>query len=176
MIQSRRRRGQRGQAIAEFAVVAIPLLLLLLAILQFGFIYNAQVGLTNAVRDTARYGSTLVANTDGTATTAAGLSYTFLTTSLAKYVTPYSASRLVTGVGASQACYNQHDDGTGQTPVWVGVTASYDHPLLVPIVSVIIDAFDGSANGSYRITASTEIRVDNLSTPVPVLSAAACNP
>ena len=168
---------EQGQAIAEFALAAIPLFLLLLGILQFGFIYNAQVGLTNAVRDTARFGSSLTANTDATATTAATNTYGFLTSSLGKYVTPYNAGLLVSGSGASEVCYSQHTDGnSGQTPVWVDVSAQYKHPLLVPIVSAIIDAFDGAVDGSFSITASTEIRVDNPSTPAPLLSATQCNP
>ncbi len=175
----RRRDGSRegGQAIAEFALAAIPLFLLLLGILQFGFIYNAQVGLTNAVRDTARYGSSLTANTDATATTAATNTYGFLTGSLGKYVAPYNAGLLVSAPGATEVCFSQHTDGnSGQMPVWVDVSAQYKHPLLVPIVGVIIDAFDGALDGSFSITASTEIRVDNPSTPTPVLSATACNP
>lgn len=171
------RSRERGQAIAEFALAAIPLLFLLLGILQFGYIYNAQVGLTNAVRDTARYGSSLTANTDVTATTAATDTYGFLTGSLGKYVAPYDSGLLVTGAGASEVCYSQHTDGNaGQAPVWVDVSAQYRHPLLVPLVGVLIDAFDGAVDGSLNITASTEFRVDNPSTPAPVLSSTACNP
>lgn len=167
---------ERGQAIAEFALAAVPMFLLLLGILQFGFIYNAQVGLTNAVRDTARYGSSLIANTDASALTAATNSFSFLTGSLGKYVAPYNAGLLESGSGASEVCYSQHTDGNaGQTPVWVDVSAQYRHPLLVPIVGLIIDAFDGASDGSFRITASTEIRVDNPSAPAPVLSATKCN-
>ena len=171
------RSHERGQAIAEFALASIPLLLLLLGILQFGFIYNAQVGLTNAVRDTARYGSSLTANTDASATTAATNTFGFLTGSLDKYVAPYNSGLLVTGSGASEVCYSQHTDGnSGQTPVWVDVSAQYRHPLLVPLVGMIIDAFDGSADGSFTITSSTELRVDNPSAPAPILSSTACNP
>jgi Flp pilus assembly protein TadG len=168
---------ERGQAIAEFALAAIPLFMLLLGILQFGFIYNAQVGLTNAVRDAARYGSTLTANTDASAITAATNSFSFLTGSLGKYVAPYNSGLLDSGPGASEVCYSQHTDGNaGQTPVWVDVSAQYRHPLLVPIVGVIIDAFDGALDGSFKITASTEHRVDNPSAPAPVLSVTTCNP
>ena len=175
----RRVRGshERGQAIAEFGLAAIPLFMLLLGILQFGFIYNAQVGLTNAVRDAARYGSSLTANTDASAQTAASNSFGFLTGSLGKYVAPYNAGLLVSGSGASEVCYSQHTDGNaGQTPVWVDVSAQYRHPLIVPLVGAIIDAFDGASDGSFKITASTEFRVDNPSTPAPLLSATTCNP
>lgn len=168
---------ERGQAIAEFALAAIPLFMLLLAILQFGFIYNAQVGLTNAVRDAARYGSSLTANTDASALTAATNSFSFLTGSLDKYVAPYNAGLLVSGSGASEVCYTQHTDGNaGQSPVWVDVSAQYRHPLLVPLVGALIDVFDGASDGSFSITASTELRVDNPSAPAPLLSVTTCNP
>lgn len=49
-----------GQSLVEFALVLAPLLLLLLAIVQFGFIFNAYVTLTNAVREGARAGTIYV--------------------------------------------------------------------------------------------------------------------
>lgn len=49
-----------GQSLVEFALVLAPLLLLLLAIIQFGFIFNAYVTLTNAVREGARAGTIYV--------------------------------------------------------------------------------------------------------------------
>ncbi len=166
-----------GQAIAEFGIAAIPLLLLLLGILQFAFIYNAQVGLTNGVRDAARYGSTLIANDNGTATTAADRTYGFLATSLGKYVAPFSPSRLVSGSGQSEVCYEQRDDGTNSDPdpVWVKVRATYDHPLLVPIINLIIDAFDGASDGSFRITTEVELRVSNPAEPAPNVTIVPCD-
>ncbi|HWP63094.1 MAG TPA: TadE family protein [Candidatus Binatia bacterium] len=58
----RQRRAGRtgGQSLVEFALVLGPLLLLLLAIIQFGFIFNAYVTLTNAVREGARAGTIYV--------------------------------------------------------------------------------------------------------------------
>jgi Flp pilus assembly protein TadG len=157
---SLRNRGadkEHGQAIAEFAIAAIPMLFLLLGILQFGLIYNAQVGLTNAIRDAARYGSGLSVTDAGLATTAAASTYGRLTGSLADYVSPYGASNLATG---TEVCYVQHDDGTGTTgtaqPAWVRVTIAYDHPVIVPLIGAII-----APSGKYRINVTTEIRVDN---------------
>ncbi len=51
---------RRGQSLVEFSLVLAPLLLLLLAIVQFGFIFNAYVTLTNAVREGARAGTIYV--------------------------------------------------------------------------------------------------------------------
>jgi len=52
--------GERGQSLVEFALVLTPLFLILLGIIQFGFIFNTYVTLTNATREAAREGSIYV--------------------------------------------------------------------------------------------------------------------
>lgn len=44
----------RGQALVEFAAVLLPILLVVVAIIQFGLLFGANVTLTNAVREAAR--------------------------------------------------------------------------------------------------------------------------
>lgn len=48
-------RAERGAAAVEFALVLPILLLIMLAIIEFGRAYNAQISLTHAARETARY-------------------------------------------------------------------------------------------------------------------------
>jgi len=55
-----RRRSERGQSLVEFALVLMPLFVILLAIIQFGFIFNAYVTITNASREGARNGTVYV--------------------------------------------------------------------------------------------------------------------
>jgi Flp pilus assembly protein TadG len=55
-----RRRGEEGQGLVEFALVLTPLLLLLLGIVQFGFIFNAYITVTSAAREAARSGTIYV--------------------------------------------------------------------------------------------------------------------
>lgn len=50
----RARRPASGQAMVEFAAVLLPLLLIVVAIIQFGLLFGANVTLTNAVREAAR--------------------------------------------------------------------------------------------------------------------------
>ena len=50
----------RGQSMVEFALVLGPLLLVLLGIIQFGFIFNSYVTMTNAAREGAREGTIYV--------------------------------------------------------------------------------------------------------------------
>src|SRR5687768_15766580 len=45
---------ERGQALVEFAAVLLPLLLIVVGIVQFGFLFGANVTLTNAAREAAR--------------------------------------------------------------------------------------------------------------------------
>jgi Flp pilus assembly protein TadG len=47
-------RPERGQSLVEFALILTPLLMILLGIIQFGLIFNAQVTITNAAREGAR--------------------------------------------------------------------------------------------------------------------------
>jgi Flp pilus assembly protein TadG len=58
---SGRARAQRGQSLVEFSLVMMPLFVILLGILQFGFIFNAYVTVTNAAREGARSGTVYVA-------------------------------------------------------------------------------------------------------------------
>lgn len=54
--------AQRGQSLVEFALVMMPLFIILLAIVQFGFIFNSYVTITNASREGARLGTVYVYN------------------------------------------------------------------------------------------------------------------
>lgn len=50
-------RQERGQALVEFAAVLLPLVLILVGIIQFGFLFSAYVGVSNAAREAAREGT-----------------------------------------------------------------------------------------------------------------------
>lgn len=55
-----RARAPRGQALVEFAIVLVPLLVILVGVIQFGFLFGANVSLTNAAREGARAGTIYV--------------------------------------------------------------------------------------------------------------------
>ena len=56
----RHRSRAEGQSLVEFSLVLAPLFLILLGIIQFGFIFNSYITLTNATREAAREGSIYV--------------------------------------------------------------------------------------------------------------------
>lgn len=57
----RTRRGERdaeaGQSLVEFSLIFMPLFIILLGIIQFGFVFSTYVTMTNAARDAARLGT-----------------------------------------------------------------------------------------------------------------------
>jgi Flp pilus assembly protein TadG len=59
-----RRHGRQGQSLVEFALVLMPFLLILLGIIQFGFIFNSYVTMTNSAREGARTGTIYVYDPD----------------------------------------------------------------------------------------------------------------
>lgn len=60
-------RGQGGQSLVEFALILTPLLFLLLGVIQFGFIFNTYITVTNAAREAAREGTIYVYDRTATA-------------------------------------------------------------------------------------------------------------
>ncbi|MBI2775892.1 MAG: pilus assembly protein [Chloroflexi bacterium] len=56
----RRPSTEDGQSLVEFALVLTPLFLILLGIIQFGFIFNAYITITNGTREAAREASIYV--------------------------------------------------------------------------------------------------------------------
>jgi Flp pilus assembly protein TadG len=55
--RSHRPRASGGQSLVEFALISVPLLLLLLGLIDFGILFEKQVAQTNAARAGGRYAS-----------------------------------------------------------------------------------------------------------------------
>ena len=138
----RRRDDARGQSLVEFALVVPVFLLVLLAIVQFGFIFNAQVTITNAAREGARaatiyvYDSNLAnkATNDSArnadALAAAKQSLGILDASQfptigTNFVVAYS---LPTGV----------QDSDARTGEQVTVTITYRQDLIIPLIANLL--------------------------------------
>ncbi len=150
----------------------MPILaLILLSIIQLSFIFAAQIGITNAVREAARLAAvttptTTTAQARGIGSNGQGV-YDALTNTttgfLKRNVFAYSSANLVTSVGTptTQVCYQSFTDSAGKFAVKVKVEAEYRHPLFIPLIGAIIDGFDGVSDGSLRIGATEELRVEN---------------
>src|SRR4051794_34551669 len=64
----RRGRHERGQALVEFSLVLFPFLLLLLALVQFAFVFQAWITMNSALRDAARDAALYAYDKDSTQT------------------------------------------------------------------------------------------------------------
>ena len=170
MLNVPRRRG--GQALAEFALIAPLLFLLLFGVIQIGLIMAAQNGLVNGARDAARKAATYRVNEasiddDSTFAAICTSVETQLADELRASVPGFDApsmSRVIT--------YEwQQDPDASDYFVIVHVAVSYANPLYVPLVSFFLDRSDGTVDNALTLSASEQMRVEN-----PVLGQPATYP
>ncbi|MEK6720548.1 MAG: TadE/TadG family type IV pilus assembly protein [Chloroflexota bacterium] len=147
-------RRERGQGLVEFALVLTPMMLILLGIIQFGFIFNAYVTLTNASREAAREGSIYVydltltkAQNDTARNNRIKSSLTASMNLLTK-----TAPNFTTGTTWSQSgqTFSNGDltvayviptgvtDSEPRTGQQVTVSAVYHQDLLIPLISALL--------------------------------------
>jgi hypothetical protein len=177
---ARSSRGEQGQALLELALVAPILVLLIMAIFQFAYVLESQIGLTNAVREAGRrVAATSTANPvwadvrtwtllqlDGDGTPAnPGL----LPTNVQAYQStllwpaPYPGMSNTTTPAVSFCSYPVG----GVTNYRVQVDVRYSHPVFFGLLAFATDAIDGTDNGSWDLSASAQIRMENVD-PVAV--------
>ncbi|MEO5965014.1 MAG: TadE/TadG family type IV pilus assembly protein [Candidatus Limnocylindrales bacterium] len=150
---------RRGQALVEFALILPVLMLILMSIIQLGFIFGAQIGLINGVREGARYGS-LTPTTGANASTVGPAVRSYLTTTvLSTNVMGYRSTNL----RSSSVTYcGYQNPGASTYSVRLTVSARYGHPLFIPLVGVILDGFDGTSDSALAITSTERFRVENM--------------
>jgi Flp pilus assembly protein TadG len=165
--ETQARTSDGGQSLVEFAIVLPVLLLLFLSILQIGFLLFTQVGLINAAREAARNASSIAVVNVNDGAPASATYYARLTDPasgfLKRNVGGYNASRLLVAPSTphTSVCYYSFTDAGSSPAVMARVEVQYSHPLFVPLLSPILDGFDGSMDGGFRLSAVESIRVGN---------------
>ncbi len=159
------RRAEAGQALTEFALLAPLLLLMLFGVIQFGFTLSGQIGLTNATREAARYAATVPT------ATSCQVRDELVQRQMPKAIVGFRASNVVTAVSCTAPgvtrviyCSTPNPNNSGAFPSYsirVRVDAVYRHPLLIPLIGVIVDAVDGSADNALAARVTEEMRVEN---------------
>jgi Flp pilus assembly protein TadG len=99
------RSGENGQALVEFALILIPMLMLIFSIVSFGILFNNYVTLTDAVA----YGARTLAINRGLGTgppTACTVATTAITTSAANLTTSEIATTITFPSPDTSACAN----------------------------------------------------------------------
>lgn len=162
--------GQSGQALLEFALIAPILILLVMAIFQFAYVLETQNGLTNAVREAARRGA---ANSQiaPTWSAGAGTMQGFVIDQLCgdliapcdgglleQNVPAFNPTRLVGDPTVTFCSY----PAAGGTQYQVQVHVEYRHPLFFALMAFATDAMDGTPDGEWTLTATAQMRLENI--------------
>jgi Flp pilus assembly protein TadG len=154
-----------GQSLVEFALVLLPLFIILLGIIQFGFVFNAYVTITNASREGARIGSVYVYDAglskaqndlarNNAIKTSLLASMNLLTKSAPNFATTstWTQSGLTFSNGDLVVSY-VIPSGTTDTDARVGqqitVRATYHQDLIIPLIAQLLPR---DANGRLGLT------------------------
>jgi Flp pilus assembly protein TadG len=155
--RARTRDSETGQGLVEFAFVVPVLLVIMLGIVQLGWIFTTQIGLTNGIREAARYAATNRTVTPALAATNAAATVSQLNLIMPRNVKFYSASNL----SAASTTYCEYIDPKGEYSIRARVTVAYRHALFIPLVTGILDGVDGVVDNALLGTAVEEMRVEN---------------
>lgn len=173
-----------GQSLAELAIVLPVLLLLLLSILQIGFLIVTQIGLTNATREASRNAASIPVAMATQAAPAASTYYARLRDPssglLKRNIGGYDPNRLIESGGVrTRICYFSFTDASGAPAIMARAEVEYSHPLFIPLIAQILDGLDGVSDGGLRLGVTEDIRVGNtalLSTDIGNSGSPICNP
>jgi hypothetical protein len=178
---TRRDRGSRsttesGQALLELALVTPILVLLVMAIFQFAYVIQSQMGLTNAVREATRRAA---------ATTTAGPNWAALQQwtqaelcgdlvapceggLLAANVPGWNGNRLTGDLPAVEFCWYS---AAGSNQFQIEASVQYEHPLFFGLMAFATDGIDGNPNGSWDLSAAAQMRLENIEESDPTFTA-----
>jgi Flp pilus assembly protein TadG len=137
------RRRERGQSLAEFALILPVFMLILAGIVQLGVLLWGQNTLNQLVRDAGRHAATLTT----CSATAAEARITALAGAYSGPWTLSSKSAVYTPVGTGTPC--PPDDSSQE--VWVKITATYNVAVFFPVVP-----------GGGQVTSTADFRVEPM--------------
>jgi len=171
-----RRDRESGQALLELALVVPILVLLVMAIFQFAFVIESQMGLTNAVREAARRAA--ATPTKAPVWTGSGTSFeAWVQTQLCGDTTPpctggllpenvqaFDGTKLV--IDPPTVAFCRYLVGT-TTNYRVTVTVAYQHPVFFGPLAYATDFIDGTPDGYWNLSAQAEMRLENIDPTAP---------
>lgn len=146
---ARLRRSEHGAELIEMAIVLPLLLLLIMGMVDFGFLFQRYIVLTNAAAEGARVAS-LPGYTDADVTAR---------------VTAYATNGGVVGaVSASTAAVSLPAANGG---AWPGSQVTVTHVYTYQYIGPIAALFGGGAGGSVTMTSRATVRNQVAGAPAP---------
>ena len=155
-------RGDLGQALVEFALVAPIMVLIFAALVQFALIFERQIGIENAVRDGARRAATYGTLTSTEACTNGAFVWNLVFGTggtMQTNVQGYDTSG--TAVLNPLVTYTTQTSAAGFKAVLIKVSATYKHPLFLPVITQILDGIDGQTDNALWVSTSAQFTVQN---------------
>jgi len=131
---------------------------MLAGLVQFGLIFETQIGINNAIREGARRVAAIAAPNQAAAQANATWALGELQTALGN-AQSYSASQSDVEVCIVNPSVNPND-ASGSVQVVVRIKVVYRHPVFLPIVDLILDRIDGVGDRALSASNSTEFHVE----------------
>jgi hypothetical protein len=180
--RDRQRTGERGQALLELALITPILILLIMAIFQFAYVIESQMGLTNAVREAGRR---VAAQTDVAPNWVA--LETWVQGELCGDATPpcdggllpanvsgFDPSLLTTDPPTVTFCSYAVTGAAGTiTNYQVNVSLTYQHPIFFALLDFATDALDGTPNNRWDLSVAAQMRLEYIDDQEPGFTAPA---
>lgn len=170
----RRPRRQRGQSLVEFSLVAPIFFLLVFSVIQFGIIFGAQNNLVNSARDAARKAATYRVNEGSFDVTSWNAICASIEQTLRDDVSDYPGMDGDSPLLVPTIAYEWEQQTNGDYFLVAHVSATYGHPLYVPLVSFFLDSSDGTVDSRLTLSASEQMRIENPALDAPLTSPPAC--
>ena len=176
----RDRSGESGQALLELALVVPIIVLLVMAIFQFAYVMQGQMGLTNAVREAARRAAATpdvapnwVNLRDWTQRELCGDLTPPCDGGLLKENVPaFNEGALTVDPPLVTFCTYAIAGSSGTINNYqINVEVQYEHPLFFGLLSYATDAIDGTPNNRWDLAASAQMRLEAMDDTDPSFTA-----
>jgi Flp pilus assembly protein TadG len=125
---------KNGQSLVEFAIIAPILIIMLVSIVDFGFLLNKYIVFSNATREAVRYGIT---KDDA-----------LLADSKMKQIISD-----ITNIAAGDLVITIVDEGSRAKGTSLKVTVAHEHTFFTPVVGALF-------NNSHKVTSSAEMMIE----------------
>jgi len=170
--------ARRGQALAEFAIVAPLFFLMVFFVIQIGLMFAAQNGLVDGVRNAARRAATYRINDQSFDSTVWSSICGTIATELDRQLSDARTGIIGFNLGnrSRTIAYEwQQNPGGGDYFLVAHVHAEYKNQLYVPLVSLFLDITDGTIDNKVKLSADEQMRVENPGlAPSPLPAVPAC--
>ena len=134
-------RGEKGQALVEFALLVPIFLILMFAIVDFGMGFHSWITVTNSAREGARLGAVSASTDDITARV-------------------YATATLINEDTNMEVFVTNAADAGGQPGQSVVVRVDYDYDLITPMAGLVAFLSGDTIGSTLTLSSTAEMRLE----------------